>query len=132
VALLSLGTRLGECLAAADELAARGLTVTAADARFAKPLDDDLIARLASAHEVLLTVEEGAVGGFSSHVLQFLARAGHLDAGLKVRTLTLPDRFIDQDSPRKMYDAAGLNAAQIVTAVLAALGRAETESPVRA
>ena len=124
VALLSLGTRLGECLKAADQLAALGLSSTVADARFAKPLDHDLIRRLASNHEVLVTVEEGAVGGFGSHVLQFLATEGLLDRGLlKVRPMVLPDVFIEHDKPEKMYDQAGLNAAQIVATVMASLGR---------
>ncbi|MBM3555929.1 MAG: 1-deoxy-D-xylulose-5-phosphate synthase, partial [Alphaproteobacteria bacterium] len=124
VALLSLGTRLGECLKAAEELAARGLSATVADARFAKPLDEDLIRRLARDHEVLLTIEEGAIGGFASHVLHFLARDGLLDRGLKVRPLVLPDVFIEHDAPAKMYDLAGLNAAQIVASALATLGAA--------
>ena len=122
VALLSLGTRLGECLKAADQLAAMGLSATVADARFAKPLDTDLIRRLALSHEVLITVEEGAVGGFGSFVLAYLAGAGLLDRGLKVRTLVLPDIFIDHDKPEKMYELAGLNAPGIVATVLAALG----------
>ena len=124
VALLSLGTRLSECLKAADQLAALGLSTTVADARFAKPLDHDLIRRLARNHEVLVTVEEGAVGGFGSHVLQFLATEGLLDRGLlKVRPMVLPDIFIEHDKPEKMYDQAGLNAAQIVATVMASLGR---------
>jgi 1-deoxy-D-xylulose-5-phosphate synthase len=124
VALLSLGARLGECLKAADQLAGYGLSTTVADARFAKPLDTDLVMRLARNHEVLVTIEEGAIGGFASHILQFLATEGLLDrGGLKVRPMVLPDRFIDQDKPEKMYDQAGLNAAQIVATVLAALGR---------
>jgi 1-deoxy-D-xylulose-5-phosphate synthase len=122
VALLSLGTRLGECLHAADQLAGFGLSTTVADARFAKPLDHDLVRRLAKNHEVLITVEEGAIGGFASHVLQFLATEGLLDRGLKVRPMVLPDLFIDQDKPEKMYDQAGLNAPQIVATALAALG----------
>ena len=122
VALLSLGTRLGECLKAADQLAGFGLSTTVADARFAKPLDHDLVRRLAKNHEVLITVEEGAIGGFGSHVLQFLATEGLLDRGLKVRPMVLPDVFIDQDKPEKMYDLAGLNAPQIVATALAALG----------
>ncbi len=123
VALLSLGTRLGECLKAADQLATLGLSTTVADARFAKPLDHDLVRRLAQNHEVLLTVEEGAVGGFGSHVLQFLATEGLLDRGLKVRPMVLPDVFIEHDKPEKMYDAAGLNAPQIVKTVRETLGR---------
>ncbi len=112
-----------ECLKAADQLAAFGLSTTVADARFAKPLDHDLIRRLAHNHEVLVTVEEGAVGGFGSHVLQYLAGDGLLDRGLKVRPLVLPDVFIEHDKPEKMYEKAGLNAGQIVATVLAALGR---------
>ncbi len=123
VALLSFGGRLSECLNAADQLTAYGLPTTVADARFAKPLDEDLIRQLAVNHEVLITVEEGAVGGFGAHVLQFMAGAGVLDSGVKVRTMTLPDRFIDQDKPHLMYEAAGLNAPGIVETVFAALGR---------
>jgi len=123
VALLSLGTRLGECLKAADQLAALGLPATVADARFAKPLDGDLVRRLAQNHEVLVTVEEGAVGGFGSFVLQYLAQNGLLDRGLKIRQMVLPDVFIDHDKPEKMYDVAGLNAAGIVATVLSTLGR---------
>ncbi len=123
VAILSLGTRLAESLKAADELQARGLSATVADARFAKPLDTDLIKRLAREHEVLITVEEGAVGGFAAHVLQYLATEGMLDAGLKIRPMTLPDRFIPHDKPNVQYDRAGLNAPQIVETAVAALGR---------
>jgi 1-deoxy-D-xylulose-5-phosphate synthase len=123
VAILSYGTRLAECLKAAEQLGAFGLSTTVADARFAKPLDKDLIARLARNHELLLTVEEGSVGGFGSFVLQHLAQSGMLDRGLKVRPLVLPDTFIDHDKPEKMYDRAGLNAAGIVASVLSALGR---------
>jgi 1-deoxy-D-xylulose-5-phosphate synthase len=123
VALLSLGTRLAECLKAADQLAAMGLPATVADARFAKPLDTDLIRRLAQNHAVLITVEEGSVGGFGSFVLQYLAGDGLLDRGLKVRTMVLPDVFIDHDKPEKMYDAAGLNARHIVATLLSCLGR---------
>jgi 1-deoxy-D-xylulose-5-phosphate synthase len=123
VALLSLGTRLGECLRAADQLAALGLSATVADARFAKPLDTDLIRRLVQNHEVLITVEEGAVGGFGSFVLQHLAGEGLLDRGLKVRQMVLPDIFIDHDKPEKMYELAGLDASGIVATVLSTLGR---------
>jgi 1-deoxy-D-xylulose-5-phosphate synthase len=123
VALLSYGTRIAECLKAADLLAAHGLSATVADARFAKPLDHDLIRRLASNHEVLVTVEEGSVGGFGSHVLQHLATTGLLDRGLKIRPMVLPDAFIDHDKPEKMYEKAGLDAAGIVATVLAALAR---------
>jgi 1-deoxy-D-xylulose-5-phosphate synthase len=123
VALLSLGTRLAECLLAAETLAAHGLTTTVADARFAKPLDVDLIRRLAREHEVLITVEEGSIGGFGSFVLQTLAEQGLLDSGLKVRAMVLPDTFIDQDSPAAMYAKAGLDAKGIVAKVFEALGR---------
>ena len=122
VALLSFGTRLAESLKAADMLAARGLSATVADARFAKPLDVDLILRLAREHEALITVEEGAVGGFGAFVLQTLAEHGALDRGLKVRTLVLPDVFQDQDKPEAMYAQAGLDADGIVRGALAALG----------
>ena len=123
VAILSLGTRLADSLKAADQLAAMGLSTTVADARFAKPLDEDLIRRLASNHEVLITIEEGSIGGFASHVLQFLATTGLLDRGLKVRPMVLPDTFIDHDKPEKMYERAGLSAAGIVATALRALGR---------
>src|SRR5712691_9757964 len=122
IALLNFGGRLAECLKAAQELGAYGLSTTVADARFAKPLDTDLIDRLAREHEVLVTVEEGAVGGFGAHVLSHLATAGALDAGIKIRTLALPDRFVDQGKPEAMYAAAGLDAAGIVKAARAALG----------
>ena len=123
VAILSLGTRLGEVNKAADHLAACGLSTTVADARFMKPLDQDLIRRLAREHEILITIEEGSVGGFGSHVLHFLAADGLLDRGLKVRTLVLPDEFIDHDKPELMYAKAGLDADGIVRAVFKALGR---------
>jgi 1-deoxy-D-xylulose-5-phosphate synthase len=123
VAILSLGTRLADSLKAADQLAALGLSTTVADARFAKPLDEDLIRRLAANHEVLITIEEGSIGGFASHVLQFLATSGLLDRGLKVRPMVLPDTFIDHDKPEKMYERAGLSAAGIVATALRALGR---------
>ena len=123
VALLSYGARLGECLKAADELAALGLSTTLADARFAKPLDVDLLLRLAREHEVLLTIEEGAIGGFGAHVLQTLADNGVLDSGLKVRCMVLPDVFIDQDTPAAMYAKAGLDARGIVAKAFEALGR---------
>ncbi len=132
VALLSFGTRLQDCLAAAEELDAAGLSTTVADARFAKPLDQDLVRRLAAGHEVLLTVEEGAAGGFSSQVLHYLAVAGLLDSGLKVRPLVLPDAFIDQAKPEKMYADAGLDAAGIVRSVFAALGGAAASAAARA
>ncbi|WP_375283531.1 1-deoxy-D-xylulose-5-phosphate synthase [Marinicauda pacifica] len=125
VAILSLGGRLQESLTAADSLSAFGLSATVADARFAKPLDEDLILRLAREHEVLITIEEGARGGFGAFVLHMLAEKGALDAGLKIRTLTLPDVFQDHDTPDKMYDAAGLTAKHIVARVLETLGRAD-------
>ena len=122
VALLSFGARLAECLKAADELAALGLSTTVADARFAKPLDTDLCLRLAREHEVLITIEEGAIGGFGAHVLHRLAEQGVLDRALKVRTMVLPDVFIDQDSPAAMYAKARLDAKGIVAKVFDALG----------
>jgi len=125
VALLSLGTRLAECLKAADQLQSFGLSTTVADARFAKPLDAKLIRDLALNHEVLVTVEEGSVGGFGSYVLQFLSDEGLLDRGLRVRTKVLPDVFIDHGKPEAMYEDAGLNASGIVKTVFAALGRAD-------
>ena len=126
VALLSFGARLAECLEAAEELDAAGLSTTVADARFAKPLDTDLLRRLAREHEVLVTIEEGAIGGFGGHVMHFLAHEGLLDNGLKVRPMVMPDIFVDQAKPEKMYADAGLDAAGIVRTVFAALGQAET------
>jgi 1-deoxy-D-xylulose-5-phosphate synthase len=123
IALFSFGARLGECLKAADELATYGLSTTVADARFAKPLDVDLLLRLAREHEVLLTVEEGSIGGFGAFVMQALAEHGVLDRGLKVRSMVLPDIFIDQDSPNAMYAKAGLDAKGIVTKAFQALGQ---------
>jgi 1-deoxy-D-xylulose-5-phosphate synthase len=123
VALLSFGARLGECLKAAKELTALGLSATVADARFAKPLDVQLVTRLAREHEVLVTIEEGAIGGFGAYVLQTLAEQGLLDQGLRVRCMVLPDRFIDQDTPTAMYAAAGLDAGAIVAKVFEALGK---------
>jgi 1-deoxy-D-xylulose-5-phosphate synthase len=122
VAILSFGSRLAESLKAADLLTARGLTATVVDARFAKPLDIELILRLAREHEALITVEEGVVGGFGGFVLQALAEHGALDRGLKIRTLTLPDVFQDQDKPERMYAQAGLDAEGIMRGALAALG----------
>jgi 1-deoxy-D-xylulose-5-phosphate synthase len=127
VALLSYGARLGECLKAADELAGYGLSSTVADARFAKPLDADLITRLAREHEVVITIEEGAIGGFGSAVLQLLSDRGVFDRGLKFRSMVLPDIFIDQDSPNAMYAKAGLDAKGIVTKVFEALGKDASE-----
>ncbi len=123
VALLSLGTRLAECLAAADELATRGLSVTVADARFAKPLDTELVERLARGHEVLITVEEGCVGGFGSFVMQHLAEAGLLDGSVRMRSMVLPDAWIDHDKPERMYARAGLDARAIVAKVMEAMPR---------
>ncbi len=131
VAILSLGTRLQESLKAAEALAARGVSATVADARFAKPLDADLILRLAREHECLITVEEGAMGGFGAFVLQLLSDKGALDAGLKIRTLCLPDVFQDQDNPAAMYATAGLNAEHIAASALQALG-VEATRAVRA
>ena len=132
VAILSFGTRLAESLKAADLLAARGFSTTVADARFAKPLDVDLILRLAREHEVLITVEEGAVGGFGAFVLHALADHGALDRGLKVRTLTLPDLFQDQDKPEAMYAAAGLDAEGILRTAINALGIERAAKGLRA
>jgi 1-deoxy-D-xylulose-5-phosphate synthase len=131
VALFSFGARLGECLKAADELAALGLSTTVADARFAKPLDVDLLMRLAREHEVLVTIEEGAIGGFGAYVLQTLAENGALENGLRVRTMVLPDEFIDQDSPNAMYAKAGLDAKGIVTKVFEALGKDAAKETVK-
>jgi 1-deoxy-D-xylulose-5-phosphate synthase len=128
VALLSFGGRLAECLKAADELAAFGLSATVADARFAKPLDLDLVLRLAREHEVLITIEEGSVGGFGAFVLHELAEAGTLDRGLKVRTMVLPDIFQDQDSPAAMYAKAGLDAKAIVSKVFETIGKGKAET----
>jgi 1-deoxy-D-xylulose-5-phosphate synthase len=128
VALLSFGARLAECLKAADELAAYGLSATVADARFAKPLDVDLVLRLAREHEVLITIEEGAIGGFGSFVLHELAEAGVLDRGLKVRSMVLPDIFQDQDSPAAMYAKAGLDAKAILAKVFEAIGKGKAET----
>ncbi len=132
IAILSLGTRLQEALKAADELAGYGLSTTVADARFAKPLDTKLVDRLAREHEVLITIEENAIGGFSSQVLHHLATAGLLDSGLKVRPMILPDLFIEHDSPNTQYDQAGLTARHITQTALNALGRVLAERSVRA
>jgi 1-deoxy-D-xylulose-5-phosphate synthase len=122
VAILSLGTRLAEAVRAAEELEARGLSTTVADARFAKPLDAGLILRLARAHEVLITIEEGSVGGFGAQVLQVLAERGALDRGLKVRSMVLPDVYLEHDTPERLYAQAGLDAAGIVAKAFEALG----------
>jgi 1-deoxy-D-xylulose-5-phosphate synthase len=132
IALLNLGGRLAECLKAGQELAAYGLSTTVADARFAKPLDAELVNRLAREHEVMVTIEEGAIGGFGSHVLHHLAMGGLLDHGLKIRTMLLPDLFFDHDSPQAQYEQAGLNARHIVATALSALGREMAEQPARA
>ena len=123
VALLSLGTRLGDCLRAAEDLMARGLSVSVADARFAKPLDEALLFDLAANHEILITVEEGAIGGFGAHVITALAHGGYLDGGLKVRPLTLPDHFIEQNSQKEQLRQACLDATAIAATVLSALGQ---------
>ncbi len=118
VCILSLGTRLEECKVASEELKNKGITATIIDARFAKPLDEELILKCAREHEVMISIEEGSIGGFGSHVENLLAEKGIFDKGLKFRSMILPDIFIDQDSPKKMYDVAGLNAAQITKKVL--------------
>jgi 1-deoxy-D-xylulose-5-phosphate synthase len=123
IALLSFGTRLGECEKAADELAALGLSTTIADARFMKPLDVEMVLKLAREHEILLTIEEGSVGGFGSHVMQTLAEHGMLDGGLRMRSMVLPDEFLDHDSPNAMYARAGLDAKGIVAKVFETLGK---------
>ena len=132
LAILSLGTRLAEALHAADILAAHGLTATVADARFAKPLDEEMILRLAREHECLITIEEGSVGGFGAFVLQMLAERGALDRGLKIRTLTLPDIFQDQDRPEIMYAQAHLDSEAIVRTALTALGVDQATANLRA
>jgi 1-deoxy-D-xylulose-5-phosphate synthase len=121
VALLSLGTRLAEALKAADQLDAKGLSTTVADLRFVKPLDEELIRKLMASHEVVITIEEGSIGGLGAHVLTMASDAGITDSGLRIRTMRLPDVFQDHDSPDKQYDDAGLNAPQIVDTVLKAL-----------
>jgi len=131
VALLSYGGRLGECLTTAKELKALGLSATVADARFAKPLDVELLTRLVRNHEVLVTVEEGAIGGFGAYVLQALAEHGLIERGLRVRCMVLPDRFIDQDSPNAMYAQAGLDAKGVVAKVFEALGKDAVAETVR-
>jgi 1-deoxy-D-xylulose-5-phosphate synthase len=132
IAVLSFGARLPECLKAADELAGYGLPTTVADARFAKPLDTALIDRLVREHEVLITIEEGSIGGFGSQVLHYLATSGQLDHGLKIRPMVLPDSFIDHDAPVKQYDQAHLNARHIVETALSALGRQASVASARA
>jgi 1-deoxy-D-xylulose-5-phosphate synthase len=132
VALLSYGPRLEECMKAADDLAARGLSTTVADARFAKPIDQALVRQLANEHEVLITIEEGSIGGFATQVMHFMALQGLLDNGLKFRPMCFPDIFIDHEAPAKQYELAGLTAADIVRTALCALGREIAETPVRA
>ena len=132
VAVLSLGGRLSESLLAADDLATRGLMITVADARFAKPIDEQLIQELASSHDILIVIEEGSVGGFSSHVLDFLTNKGLLDGTLKVRTMCLPDRFLDHNSPEMQYKEAGLDSEHIVKTALSALGYKDVVKPVSA
>lgn len=131
VAVLSLGGRLAECLAAADELAADGLAITVADARFSKPLDSELVARLADEHACILTIEEGAIGGFSAQVMQSLAESGRLENGLIVRSMMLPDRFIDQDKPAAMYEQAGLDRTAIVRKVRDMISRLPAQHRTR-
>ncbi len=121
VALLSLGTRLAEALKAADQLEARGLSTTVADLRFAKPLDSELIRKLMTTHEVVVTIEEASIGGLGAHVLTLASDEGLVDNGLKIRTMRLPDLFQDHDAPDKQYDEARLNAPHIVETVLGAL-----------
>jgi 1-deoxy-D-xylulose-5-phosphate synthase len=123
VALLSFGTRLAECEKAADELAAHGLSATIADARFMKPLDEEMILKLAREHEILITIEEGSIGGFGSHVMQFVSDSGLLDGGLRMRAMVLPDVFLDHDTPAAMYGRAGLDAKGIVAKVFETLGK---------
>ena len=123
VALLSFGTRLAECEKAADELAAHGLSATIADARFMKPLDEEMVSKLAREHEILITIEEGSIGGFGSHVMQYLADQGMLDGGLRMRSMVLPDVFLDHDTPNAMYASAGLDAKGIVAKVFETLGK---------
>jgi 1-deoxy-D-xylulose-5-phosphate synthase len=133
VAILSLGTRLAESLKAADQLAALGLSTTVADARFAKPLDEDLVRRLARNHEVLITIEEGSIGGFGSLVAHHLLWKGLLDGQTKFRPMTLPDIFIDHAAPKVQYDQAGLNARHVVATAMAALGMEKAKAlPARA
>ena len=128
IAILSLGGRLAESLKAADELAAKGFSTTVADARFAKPLDTELIRTLATSHQVMISIEEGSPGGFAAHVMQFLTEEGLLDGGLRFRPMTLPDQLIDQETPTKQYEMAGLQAADIVNTALTALGKDKVQS----
>ncbi|MEL7011930.1 MAG: transketolase C-terminal domain-containing protein [Pseudomonadota bacterium] len=121
IALLSLGTRLGEVMTAAEALASHGVIPTVVDARFAKPLDTGLILELVATHEAIITIEEGSIGGFGSHVAQFLSDEGVFDRGFKFRSMILPDRYLDHGRPSDMYATAGLNAAAIEAKVLALL-----------
>jgi 1-deoxy-D-xylulose-5-phosphate synthase len=130
IAILNFGTRMTQVLLAAERMAAYGLSPTIADARFAKPLDTDMIRRLAKEHEVFITIEEGAAGGFGAHVMHFMAHDGLLDRGIKVRPMTLPDIFQEHDTPEKMYQQAGLDADGIVSTALKALGRVEDAARV--
>ena len=118
VCLLSLGTRLEECKLAAEHLKQKGVSTTIVDARFAKPLDEELIIKCAREHEILFSIEEGSIGGFGSHVKNLLAEKGIFDKGLKFRSMNLPDKFIEQNTPKKMYEIAGLNASQISKKIL--------------
>ncbi|MBL8707330.1 MAG: 1-deoxy-D-xylulose-5-phosphate synthase [Rhodospirillales bacterium] len=131
IAILSYGTRLQECLKAADELQMKGLSTTVADARFHKPLDTELVRRLAKEHEVLITIEEGSIGGFGSHVVHYLATCGALDSGLKIRPMCLPDKFQEHNKPQLQYDEAGLNAQHIVQTAISALGYEEAAAANR-
>jgi 1-deoxy-D-xylulose-5-phosphate synthase len=131
VCILSIGTRLEECKIAAEELKNKGIISTIVDARFAKPLDQELILKCAREHEVMITVEEGSIGGFGSHVENLLSEKGIFDKGLKFRSMTLPDIFIEQDKPKKMYDVANLNASQISKKILDILFTKETIKVVK-
>ena len=131
-AILSLGSRLKDCLSAAEQLATLGFSTTVADARFAKPFDKGLITKIVQGHELLIIIEEGAVGGFSSHVLNFLAAEGLLDNGLRVRPMTLPDKFIDHASSDEQHKMAALDSASIVNVVVKALDKNELNGSVSA
>ena len=131
VALLNFGTRLEECKLAAEELMNKGVTTTIVDARFAKPLDQELILKCAREHKVMITIEEGSIGGFGSHVKNLLAEKGVFDKGLKFRSMTLPDNFIEQNDPKKMYELAGLNSSQISKKILDILFTKDTIKVVK-
>ena len=131
ICILSLGTRLEECKIAAEDLKSKGFSTTIVDARFAKPLDQELILKCAREHEIMITIEEGSIGGFGSHVKNLLAEKGVFDRGLKFRSMTLPDIFIEQDNPKKMYDTAGLNASQISKKILDILLNKDTIKAVK-